>query len=321
MGKELSTMTKKPGGCSQGDISRFCSYLLAEQGLSLNTVTSYRGDLTALAVYLSARGDTLRKANDRLIKGYFQSLARGNRATSSIARAAAAIRAFYSFLEEEQIVQENPARMIDTPRLVHNLPRYLNVVQVEVLIDQVQGDSPLRFRDRAMLELAYACGLRATELVSLDLGDVQLKEQYLRCWGKGGKERIIPMGAQAVKATDAWLRKGRRLFIVPGSTEQALFVNSRGKRLTRQGFWHIIKGYVGSAQLPKDISPHTLRHSFATHLLEGGANLRTVQELLGHADYRYHSNIYPGNSTIFAESVPTVSSSGSKKATRRRGKG
>lgn len=269
---------------SQQDIDRFCAYVLAERGLSLNTATSYRRDLKKLSAYLSAQGYTLRTANHALLVGYFQLLARHKMAPSSIARAAAAARTFYRYLKEEEIIQENPARNIDTPRPNFYLPRYLGQAEIGVLLDQVNGPAPAKLRDRAMLELIYACGLRVSELVGLDVGDIHLKERYVLCQGKGGKERIVPLGEQAAAAIEAWLDKGRRLLLAKRTSEKALFVNCQGRRLTRQGFWLILKQYVRAAKLPEDVSPHTLRHSFATHLLEGGANLRTVQELLGHAD-------------------------------------
>lgn len=269
---------------SEEDINFFCSYLLVERGLSLNTAASYRRDLEKLSQYLAISGHTLRTASYVMLVGYFQELARSKAAPSSMARAAAAVRTFYQYLKDEDIIKENPASNIDTPRPGVYLPRYLGQDQVALLLDQVTGLEPAKLRDRAMLELIYACGLRVSELVSLDTGDAHLKERYVRCQGKGGKERIVPMGDKAAAAIKTYLQKGRQELLGNRRGEPALFLNCRGRRLTRQGFWLILKEYIRAAQLPEDISPHTLRHSFATHLLEGGADLRTVQELLGHAD-------------------------------------
>jgi len=269
---------------SQQDIHRFCSYLVAERGLSLNTTASYRRDLETLTDYLATNGYTLRNATHVVLVGYFQTLGQNGKAPSSIARAAAAARTFYQFLKEDGLIRENPACNIVTPRQDLYLPRYLGQAQVTTLLAQVTGKEPAKLRDRAMLELIYACGLRVSELVGLDLGDINLKERYLRCQGKGGKERIVPMGEKAAVAMETYQKKGRRELLGRRKNEQALFLNCQGRRLTRQGFWLILKQYIRAAKLPEDVSPHTLRHSFATHLLEGGADLRTVQELLGHAD-------------------------------------
>lgn len=269
---------------SKQDIDHFCSYLLAERGLALNTAASYRRDLEKLAQYLADKGHTLRTANHVMLVGYFQSLAQGGKAPSSIARAGASARTFYQYLKEEELVQDNPAIGIVTPQPGLYLPQYLGQAQVAMLINQVTGSSPSKLRDRAMLELIYACGLRVSELVGLNRDDVHLSERYVRCLGKGGKERIVPIGTPAAIAVEDYLQRGRGKLLRRYKNEQALFLNQRGSRLTRQGFWLILKQYIRAAKLPEDVSPHTLRHSFATHLLEGGADLRTVQELLGHAD-------------------------------------
>ena len=300
------------------DLKRFCSYLIAERGLALNTAYGYRRDLKGLADYLHSRGHTLRTADNATLTGYFQLLSRGS-AAASVARSVAAARAFYGFLKDEGLIPKNPACNIDTPRLGFYLPLCLGQAQIGVLIDQIKGSGPPQLRDRAMLELAYACGLRVSELIGIDLGDLHLQERYVRCRGKGNRERIIPVGEKAVTAVKAWLDNGRQSLLRGNISEQALFVNQRGKRLTRQGAWLILKQYVSAARLPNDVSPHTLRHSFATHLLEGGADLRTVQELLGHADIsttqiyiqvtphhllKTHRNFHPRATAQLSENEP-----------------
>ncbi|MGI6128820.1 MAG: site-specific tyrosine recombinase XerD [bacterium] len=269
---------------SSQDIDRFCSYLLAERGLAVNTANSYRRDLEKLADYLARQNHSLRTANNIILVGYLQFLAQNNSAPTSIARTVACIRTFYRFLKEEDLIEDNPTVGITTPRLGSYLPRYLGQAQVAFLLNCITGSSPTDLRDRAMLELIYACGLRVSELVGLNRSDVYLQDRYIRCFGKGEKERIVPLGNLAAISIETYLIKGRVRLLKRGSNEQALFLNHRGRRLTRQGFWLILKRYTQAAKLPEDVSPHTFRHSFATHLLEGGADLRTVQELLGHAD-------------------------------------
>jgi integrase/recombinase XerD len=258
-------------------------YLKVERGLAANTVISYRRDLEKMASYIHAQGEELRKARTVTLLAYFHELAREGLRPASIARAQAATRSFYHFLCQEGRVKENPAMELVRPKGAQRLPRSLGQDEVAVLIEQICGSSPADLRDRAMLELIYACGLRVSELVGLNLGDVHLEERYVRCLGKGGRERIVPLGEQAAAALQRYLKGGRGK-LLRNRREQGLFLNQRGRRLTRQGFWLLLKKYVQKARLPARVSPHTLRHSFATHLLENGADLRTVQELLGHRD-------------------------------------
>lgn len=264
-------------------LADFLDYLRVERGLAANTIASYRRDLEQLAAYLRAQGQELETATSASLVGYVHFLARKGLLPSSIARAEAALRTFYRFLQEEEVRSDNPARDLLRPRRPVRLPRVLSQQEVEQLLNRVPATGPAQIRDRAMLELMYACGLRVSELIGLNLGDLHLPERYVRCRGKGNRERIIPVGEKAVQALVLYLKEGRP-HLLSRRRETALFLNRRGRRLTRQGFWQILKKYTGAAKLPLEASPHTLRHSFATHLLENGADLRTVQELLGHAD-------------------------------------
>lgn len=276
-------MAKRGADAGGRALADFLDYLRAERGLADNTIAGYRRDLEQLAAYLQAQGQELETATSASLVGYVHALARRGLLPSSIARAEAALRAFYRFLQGEGVRSDNPARDLLRPRRPLRLPRALGQEEMEQLLDQVPTTDPAQIRDRAMLELMYACGLRVSELVGLNVGDLHLTERYVRCLGKGNRERIIPVGERAAQALILYLKEGRPRLLFR-RRETALFLNRRGRRLTRQGFWQILKKYTGAARLPREVSPHTLRHSFATHLLENGADLRTVQELLGHAD-------------------------------------
>jgi integrase/recombinase XerD len=204
-------------------------------------------------------------------------------ASSTLTRNLAAIRSFYQFLLREQITTVNPAMELETPKAEKKLPVVLSLSEIELLLDQPDPGNTAGLRDSAMLELLYATGMRVSELVSLDVSSVNMKMGFVKCHGKGNKERIIPMGSVAIRSVQEYLRNSR-LKMLKAREEKALFVNQQGTRLTRQGFWKILKKYAHKAGIQTDITPHTLRHSFATHLLENGADLRSVQEMLGHAD-------------------------------------
>lgn len=264
-------------------LATFLNYLRVERGLSPNTVASYRRDLERLAAYMGKEGEPLSGVRPVTLLAYFHELARSGLSPASITRAAAATRTFYRFLEREGQAKDNPARDLVRPRGTKKLPRCLGQEQVKVLLEQVRGSSPAQLRDKAMLELIYACGLRVSELVGLNVGDLHLDERYVRCLGKGSRERVVPLGEKAAQALEVYLRQARPR-LLGRKREAALFLNQRGRRLTRQGFWLLLKKYAQAAGLSEAVSPHTLRHSFASHLLENGADLRTVQELLGHVD-------------------------------------
>jgi integrase/recombinase XerD len=272
----------------ENQLSTFLDFLSAEKGASGNTIAAYRNDLEQLANYLKARGDGNRweKVDRLLIQDFILDLKQRKYAETTVARKVAAIRSFFGFLAAEGILADNPTEGLASPRVGKTLPKAITPNEVDELLEQpCKRATPEARRDRAMLELLYATGMRVTELVSLDLTNVSVdgKNPFVRCTGKGAKERMIPIHEQATEALAEYLTEARPL-IVRNKNEKALFVNRRGERLTRQGFWLILKGYAKAANLRDDVTPHTLRHSFATHMLRGGMPLRHVQEMLGHAN-------------------------------------
>jgi integrase/recombinase XerD len=267
------------------DLQTFIHYLAVERGLARNTLESYERDLTQYIDFLRGQGvGSLRESTKSHILNYLLRLKREGRAAATVSRAMVAIRSLYRFLFQERMIDSDPSQHMDTPKVEKRLPKVLSVEEVEALLAAPQTSDPPGVRDKAMLELLYATGMRVSELISLNVSDVNLEMGFVRCTGKGSKERIVPLGRLAGAAVEAYIRNARPRLIKRGKPEEALFVNHLGTRLTRQGFWKIIKGYARSAGIVKEITPHTLRHSFATHLLENGADLRAVQEMLGHAD-------------------------------------
>ncbi|MEW6523164.1 MAG: site-specific tyrosine recombinase XerD [Bacillota bacterium] len=265
-------------------IAEFIDYLSTERGLALNTLESYGRDLRQYSQFLEQDGGgTLSDASRTTVVAYLMHLQKQGKATATIARRLAALRAFYQYLVREKYVDKDPTANLESPKMEKRLPKVLTIKEVEQLLRQPDTVTPPGLRDRAMLELLYATGIRVSELISLNLGDVNLDLGYIRCAGKGAKERVVPVGSIAVKSLRDYLGHARGR-LVTTADERALFVNHHGRRLTRQGFWKIVKKYARDAKINKEITPHTLRHSFATHLLENGADLRSVQEMLGHAD-------------------------------------
>jgi len=270
-------------------IKKFLNYLKVEKGFSQNTILAYQNDLNQFTGFLeeSAKGGITAPwtAFDRQsMLSYLTNLKERRYAATTVARKVAAVKSFFNFLAAEGLVKDNPTRDLPSPRVGRSLPKPISITQARQLLEETEKRvTPEAKRDKAMLHLLYASGMRVSELVSLNLNDVDTGGGYVRCFGKGGKERLIPIHSQAVAALKDYLSQGRpRLKAADG--EEALFLNRRGERLTRQGLWQILKGYAKSAKLGVDITPHTLRHSFATHMLSGGADLRSVQELLGHAN-------------------------------------
>ena len=272
-------------------IRHFLHFLSVEKGASENTSAAYRNDLSQFHTFLSTTNsngnptDWCGVGKDSVM-AYVLDLKERRYAPASVARKVAAVKSFFQYLHAEGAIQQNPTESLQSPRVGKSLPKPLTVQQVDELLEQpAKRSSPESLRDQAMLELLYATGLRVTELVSLDLDSLSLepRSSSVRCLGKGAKERTIPIHEQALRALVMYLNNGRAR-LVKNKIERALFVNRRGERLTRQGFWLILKQYAKEANIDGSVTPHTLRHSFATHMLRGGAPLRNVQELLGHAN-------------------------------------
>lgn len=266
-------------------IEAFLQFLELEKGYSGNTLAAYRNDLEQFAQAMEEEGiSSWEQVNQDVIIDYIMSLREREYASSTVARKIAALKSFFHFLAAEEIISDDPTLNLDSPKVKKRLPVTLSYEEVERLLDAPKGSSPKAIRDKALLELLYATGMRVTELVSLDLEDINLASATVRVrQGKGSKERIIPIHSRAVEALREYLAKARRM-LLKSPDERALFLNHRGERLTRQGLWLIIKQYVREAGIKTEVTPHTLRHSFATHLLNGKADLRHVQELLGHAN-------------------------------------
>ncbi|WP_062305989.1 site-specific tyrosine recombinase XerD [Alicyclobacillus sendaiensis] len=265
------------------DIRTFLDHLRLERGLSDNTVASYARDLEDFCRYLSRDERNLRDADRTAVLRYLSDLKQRGMKPTTIARRMSALRSFFRYLLREGAVQGDPTADIEVASPDEHLPRVVSETDVERMISAVRRPDAIGLRDRAMLETLYATGMRVSELVTLSLEDVELAAGFIRVFGKGKKERVVPLGEMAQDALGLYLRYGRPV-LVRDRSENAVFLNRLGRRMTRQGFWNILKGYARQAGVSDGVTPHTLRHSFATHLLEGGADLRVVQELLGHAD-------------------------------------
>ena len=279
----------------------FLAYLELERGLSRNTLDAYRCDLLQFGDFLDRRSIDALQANHGDLAAFLSELSgasdrgqggdggqagaprRPPAAAATLGRKVACLRSFYRHLRREGTIEHDPTAELRGPRKSQRLPRVLSREEVARLLREPKGTEPLALRDRALLEVMYACGLRVSEAIGLDVGDVDLDEGMLRARGKGSKERVVPIGRQAVGALRAYLSRGRPI-LLGARVESRLFVNRRGSGLTRQGLYKIIQGHARGAGLQERMSPHTLRHSFATHLLAGGCDLRSLQEMLGHAD-------------------------------------
>ena len=268
------------------DLDSYLRHVSIERGLAANTVAAYRRDLDGYVEWLGARGvDEISAVTQQQVSEYVRELGSREQApltASSLARVLSSVRGLHRFLLEEGKLETDVAREVKPPKLASRLPKALSVDQVTALLDAVAGDDVQALRDRALLELLYATGARVTEAVSLNVDDV-FDEDIVRLRGKGNKERIVPLGRFARDALDAYLVRARPVFSVRGAATPALFVGIRGQRVSRQNAWLIIRAAAERAGLAAHVSPHTLRHSFATHLLQGGADVRVVQELLGHS--------------------------------------
>ncbi|MEJ5255151.1 MAG: site-specific tyrosine recombinase XerD [Acidimicrobiales bacterium] len=270
------------------EVEELLSWLSAERGRSANTLAAYRRDLRAYCRWLAAQAVALDEVQEQHITAYIAHLRDLGRAASSVARALVAVRALHRFLAEEGHHSGDPAADVEVPRVPQGLPKALSEQEVERLLAAVTGDEPFALRDRAILEMLYGTGVRISELVGLSLGDLDLEGGLVRVFGKGAKERIVPLGRFARAALGAWLGPGGREQLVPErwarrTDADAVFLNQRGGRLSRQGAWGIVRRYGLAAGLGDRLTPHVLRHSCATHMLDHGADIRAVQELLGHA--------------------------------------
>lgn len=264
----------------------FIHFLVVEKGLAKNTVVSYERDLTSYLTYIEQveQISSLNDINRVHIMHFLHFLKTQGKSAKTLARHVASIRSFHQFLLREKVTGQDPTVHIETPHAERNLPKVLSIQEVEALLAAPNGNKPLDIRDRAMLELLYATGIRVSELISLNLDDLHLTMGFIKCIGKGSKERIIPIGTTATNVIQLYIQESRPKLVSKKQMSDALFLNHHGNRLSRQGFWKILKGLAKKANIEKDITPHTLRHSFATHLIENGADLRAVQEMLGHAD-------------------------------------
>lgn len=264
-------------------IDTFLDAIWMEKGLSENTLTSYRRDLTQFAEWLNTKKLTLLKCQRRDIQIYLAWRVKEKLRASSTARMLSCLRGFYRYLLREELIEDNPVHLIESPKRGRPLPKTLTEADVESLLEAPDLNDPVQYRDRAMLELLYATGLRVSELVSLQVHEVNLNQGVIRVMGKGGKERLVPVGEEAISWLQSYFRDARPI-LLRGNGSDVLFPSRRGQQMTRQTFWHRIKRHAVVAGIDKPLSPHVLRHAFATHLLNHGADLRVVQMLLGHSD-------------------------------------
>ena len=285
-----ATLSPRPSGPNEVESLAldFLAYLELERGLSRNTLEAYRSDLLQFGAFLDRRGVSVLAAGHGDLAAFLSELAAGSDerppvAAATLQRKAACLRSFYRHLRRDEVISHDPTADLRGPRKTQRLPQVLTREEVARLLSEPKGTDAPALRDRALLELMYACGLRASEAIGLQIGDVDLEHGLLRTRGKGSKERMVPVGRQAVLALRAYLERGRPK-LVGLRAEAHLFVNQRGTGLTRQGLYKIVQGHARGAGLEGKMSPHTLRHTFATHLLAGGCDLRSLQEMLGHAD-------------------------------------
>jgi len=267
----------------QEHIQSYLNYIQVERGLAPNTLAAYRQDLGKFTAFCQRRRLAPVSAERQQVVDFLGTLYQQGLDSRSVARVLVTLRNFFRFLRQEGVLRREPTEHIEAPRTWKRLPKFLGLAEVERLLAAPEGRTPRGLRDRAMLEVLYATGLRVSELVNLRVADVQLDAGYLRCLGKGSKERVVPLGKQAVTAVEAYLQHARPQ-LARRRPSSHLFLSQRGQAMTRQNFWRLLRRHARQAGLRARLTPHVLRHSFATHLLERGADLRSVQLLLGHAD-------------------------------------
>lgn len=263
-------------------IKLFLEFLQNDKKLSSNTLQSYKRDILQYQNYIDKHKLNYQKVDSDELNKYLKDLSKANKKASTISRNLATIRSFYQFLIRTKKVKNDPTEGVHSPKVEKKVPSVLTDKEVELLLDQPKSVDLKGIRDKAMLEFAYATGMRVTEIISLNIDDVNIKESYVTC-NSGNNKRVIPLGSISLNALTEYLEKSRAI-LIKDEKEKALFVNINGKRLTRQGFWKIVKFYKEQANISKDITPHVLRHSFATHLLRNGADLKSIQTMLGHSD-------------------------------------
>ena len=263
-------------------LKNFFKFLEEDKKLSENTLQSYKRDLKQFKRYLEDYGIHYNRVKEEDIQNYIAELQEQGKKASSISRCIASIRSFYQYAVKNKKIKVDPTMNIQSPKIEKRVPSVLTSKEVELLLEQPKDVDLKGIRDKAMLEFAYATGMRVTEIISLNVEDVNLEEGYVTC-KTGSKQRVIPLGTMSLKALKEYIEEAREI-LVKDEKENALFVNVNGGRLTRQGFWKIIKYYKEQAHITKDITPHVLRHSFATHLLQNGADLKAIQVMLGHSD-------------------------------------
>lgn len=267
----------------------FKNYLRQERSLSANSVSAYISDLKKFFLFVSnMQIELISEISEENVLAFFLELHRSQKekevfAASTLSRYLSSLKSFFKFLDSEKLIEHNPAENIDSPKITRSIPEFLTVNEVLLLLDQPDVQHKLELRDKAILEVMYGSGLRVSELINLKISSIFFEDGYLRVFGKGSKERIVPIGSKGLEFISMYILNSRELLKRQGS-EDYVFLNFRGKKLSRMGIWDIIKKYTKKAKIEKDIHPHTLRHSFATHLLQGGADIRVIQEMLGHSD-------------------------------------
>ncbi|OGU32094.1 MAG: site-specific tyrosine recombinase XerD [Ignavibacteria bacterium GWA2_35_9] len=266
-------------------LKEYLNVLRLEKNLSVNTISSYRNDINSLINFLdSLKINDPSLVDNKLLNSFFINLQELGLSNTSAARYYSSIKGFFSYLFSNKYIKANPVEKVMPPKLSKNLPSVLSLGEIDSILLKPDVENKLGLRDRGILEVLYACGLRVSELIGLKISDLFFDEEIIRVLGKGSKERLVPIGSSAIKWTKEYLTKSRPLLAKKAKSENVVFLNNRGSKLSRMGVWKIVDQYVKEAGIQKEVHPHTFRHSFATHLLEGGADLRAVQEMLGHAD-------------------------------------
>ena len=277
-------------------INDFCQYLKDVKNSSNNTISSYQQDLFGFKKYMTELGVTnINKINKTNIMSYIYHLQKSNKSSSTISRNLASLRSFFNFLFLEGLIETNPTMCLETPRVEKRSPEFISINEISLLFEQPNMSEPKGIRDKAMLEILYATGIRVTELINIKISDINLNLEYLKC-SNTNKQRIIPLGSKAIEALYTYLNQARNALLANGN-DSFLFVNCNGQPMTRQGFWKILKSYAKKAKIKEEITPHTIRHSFAVHMIDNGCDLHSVQEMLGHSDIST-TQMYTKKSTL-----------------------